>query len=268
MIFSKKRFVEPISVAQESDKYDDIGSTYTDANYGEGIAGYLRKRHFEAALELTEKYFHSANVIDYGCSDGPFLPSLSKYFNNITGIEINLEKINIAFRLIQKMNLLNIRLILIENIQYSQPIVQMDFIKSKLEGRNYKIIFLLEALEHIGDKDNLYVSQINFLKDLFRIIDEDGIIVISVPKMFGLAYFFQIIGLRLLGQHPEHSCHSIKTLIKASFWIDTDNVEKLWCGGHEGYNYKKLEKILNNNFYILSMKDIVFQKVYLIKNRE
>jgi len=259
---SKIRFVEPISVAQESDKH-----TYTDINYGKGIAGYLRKRHFEAALELTSKYFHSVNVIDYGCADGPFLPSLSNYFNNVVGIDVHQKSLDIAFRIIQKMNLKNVLLIYNENIQESQPTVQPEIIKSKFEGQTFKIIFLLEVLEHIGDKDNLYFSQMEFLKDLFKLIEDDGIIVISVPKMFGLPYLFQIIGLRLLGQHCEDSFHSLKTLFKASFWIDTDTIEKLWCGYHEGYNYKKLEKNLKNNFDILSSKDIIFQKVFVIKRR-
>jgi 2-polyprenyl-3-methyl-5-hydroxy-6-metoxy-1,4-benzoquinol methylase len=167
MIISKKRFVEPISVAEESDKYCDIGSTYTDANYVKGIAGYLRKRHFEAALELTAKYFHSANVIDYGCADGPFLPSLSNYFNNVIGIDIDQKSLDIALRLIKKMKIKNVRLIYNEHIHGSQPTIQPDIIKSKFEGQNYKIIFLLEALEHIGNKDNLYPSQVEFLKDFF-----------------------------------------------------------------------------------------------------
>ena len=267
MILIKKRFIEPISVAQESDKYNYLGSTYTDANYGKGIAGYLKKRHFEAALALTAEYFHSVNVIDYGCADGPFLPSLSNYFNNVIGIDVNPNYLDVAFRLIQTMNLKNVRLICNENIQPSQPIVRTDFIKSKFEGQNYQIIFLLESLEHIGDKNNLYSSQVEYLKELFKMIDDDGIMVISVPKMFGLAYLFQIIGLRLLGQHPEYSYHSFITLIKAAFWIDTDSIEKLWRGYHEGYNYKKLEKNLQKNFHILSAKDIVFQKIFLIKNK-
>jgi len=263
----ERRFVEPVSFEQAPNKNTDNKPTYTTRNYGKGIAGYLKKRHFEAALELTAKYFHSANVIDYGCMDGPFLPSLSKYFNNVIGIDISQQNINDAFRVIQNMNLKNVRLICIETIKVSQPMVRPDIITSKFEDQNYNIIFLLETLEHIGDKDNLYLSQVEFLKDLFKIIDDDGIIVISVPKTFGLAYLFQIIGLWLLGQHHELNCHSVTTLFKASFWIDTDSVEKLWCGYHEGYNYKKLEKNLQKNFNLVSKKDLVFQKIYLIKNR-
>jgi len=59
--------------------------SYTSHNYLKPwIYSALKIRHFEAALYLTKEYFHKCNVIDFGCADGVFLPSLAKYFNKVT----------------------------------------------------------------------------------------------------------------------------------------------------------------------------------------
>src|SRR5580693_4791377 len=56
--------------------------SYSEYNYSfTGISSYIKTGHFETVLQLTKEYFHKCNVIDFGCADGIFLPSISKYFN-------------------------------------------------------------------------------------------------------------------------------------------------------------------------------------------
>jgi 2-polyprenyl-3-methyl-5-hydroxy-6-metoxy-1,4-benzoquinol methylase len=266
--FFIREFVIPLSLAQKDDTSGiDSGLTYTDRNYHQGIAAYFRRIHFETALRLTSNYPQSINVIDYGCADGPFLPSLSRYFNKVVGIDRDKEYLKIASRCIEKMHLPNVQLVHIENIKPSEPVVPLEQLKSPLTTEEFTILFLLESLEHIGDPENVYNSQMRFLKELFCLLSTEGIIVISVPKMFGLSYFFQTVGLKILGQNLEYSCHSTKDLIKASLWIDTGSIEKQWTGYHLGYNYKKLEAALKQNFEIINKKDIFFQVVYVIRQK-
>ncbi len=214
--------------------------------------------HFEVALQLTSDHFHRCNAIDFACADGPLIPSLSKYYNEVIAIDSNPKYILYCQKLIAETGLSNVKPICNKNITIGE-------LQDMIQGRNYCIMYLLEALEHIGELGNQYESQVQFLKDLFNIMD-DGMIVISVPKMFGPSYLLQTAGLYLLGQSLDNrGRYSLLDMIKKGLFINTEEYEARWHYGHEGFNYKKMEKKLRDNFTIIKMVDILFQRVYLIK---
>jgi len=64
--------------------------------------------HLDKALDLTKNYFGKANVIDFGCADGVLLHSLSKYFNNVVGVDIDSESIKICHTVIMIKNYLRL----------------------------------------------------------------------------------------------------------------------------------------------------------------
>lgn len=218
------------------------------------MASRLRIRHFEEALKMTSESFHNANVIDFGCADGPLLPSLSKYFNHVIGIDNNPTFIKISSKVVETMHLSNVKLICNDNLT-------LDAVKQRIAGEKYQILFLLETLEHIGDKSALWESRVNFIRDLFSLLDEKGIIIISVPIMVGASFFLQRFGFLLLNVKSQEKI-STTDLLKASLLNDTTNLEKMWHGGHLGFNHKKLEQYLKKNFVILEKKNITFQVIY------
>lgn len=101
---------------------------------------------------------------------------------------------------------------------------------------------MLETLEHVGDKDSLYESKIDFLERISTLIEDRGILVVSVPKMVGIPFLVQRLGLEMMKMQREPV--SIIDLFKASFLNDTEDLEERWCGGHLGFNHKKLERSL------------------------
>lgn len=104
-------FIKPLSI-KESCTSNSSQESYSQYNYLKpGIISYLKARRFETALKFTKNYFHKCNVIDFGCADGPFLPSLSKYFKYVVGIDRNVERIKRASKLYNKLHLDNIKLI-------------------------------------------------------------------------------------------------------------------------------------------------------------
>lgn len=231
--------------------------SYSDYNYlMPGIISYIKIMHFELALKLTQEYFHKCNVIDFGCADGPLLRSLSKYFNYVVGIDINRKFIKIASKLCEELYLSNVELICNEGLKIGD-------VKSKIQDKKFGIIYFLEGVEHIGNKEKFYESKIIFLKEISTLIDEEGIIVISVPKMVGVPFLIQRMGLELFGLHKEPI--AMADLLKASLYGDTKNLEKKWNGGHLGFNHERLEKYLQEDFCIVKRKDIFFQIVYVIK---
>ncbi|RLG29559.1 hypothetical protein DRO03_06980 [Methanosarcinales archaeon] len=257
----KQYLIQPPSASLEGIGYLDEYHTYSEYNYlRPGIASYIKRRHFEICLRLTLKYFHKVNVIDFGCADGYFIPSLARYFNNVVAVDISPNFIRIAHEIVDKTDIHNVDLICNEDLT-------IDEIATKLSGEQYHILFLLEVLEHIGDEpDSMYESKIDLLKQVSTLIDEDGIIVISVPKMVGITFLFQRVGLTIFRMKRERI--SLKDLIKASIFNDTSNIEKKWDGGHVGFNYKKLEKCIRNEFDILQKRNDLFQIIYVIGKRK
>ena len=250
-------FIRPPLVTLEDFNYKKGTKTYTEYNYLKpGIVSYFKTRHFETSLRLTKEYFYKYNVIDFGCADGPFLPSLSKYFNHVVGIDKKPIYIKIASKLCDKLCLNNVQLICNNSLNIND-------MKSLISTKKYHILFLLEILEHVGDKDSIYESKIDFLKELFTLIDEKGFIVIAVPRMVGIPFLIQRVGLSLLDLHRQQI--SITNLVKASLFNDTTELEKEWDGDHLGFNNKKLERYLRNEFHILMKKDLFFRVIYVIR---
>jgi 2-polyprenyl-3-methyl-5-hydroxy-6-metoxy-1,4-benzoquinol methylase len=253
-----KYFVRPPAdayLSAESD-YSEGYRTYTEYNYlNPGLASRIKSWHFETALELTKEHFHNGNVIDFGCADGAFLPSLSKHFNHVCAIDRNPGFVKTASAAVQALGLGNVELLCNDGLS-------IETVKSRLSGREYQVLYLLETLEHVGDNNSLYPSKVHFLKEIASLIDKDGVIVVSVPNMVGPFFLVQRIGLTLTGSLREPI--SIGNLLKASFLGSTVDLEKRWNGGHLGFNHKKLEDCMKGEFRILRKRHIMFQVLYLI----
>ena len=259
----------PVEIYLSSEEVGDVspeyieqagGESYTRYNYLKpGIVSYLKTRHFEIVLKLTKKYFHRCNVIDFGCADGAFIPSLSKYFNHVFAIDQDSSNIRVVSKLVKKKEINNVDLL-------CNYLITNDDIKEKKMNKNYHIIYLLETLEHVGNIENLYESKMIFLRDLATLIDNDGIIVISVPNMIGLSYFIQWIAFKPLGVIDRPM--SKKNLFKSCFLKDTSDLEKQRYVGHLGFNHEKMEDYIKKEFKILEKKNIISQMIYIIKKQE
>ena len=250
-------FIKPELVTLEDYTYYKDYRTYSEYNYlRPGFITYLKTRHFEYSLALTREYFHNCNVIDFGCGDGIFLPSLAKYFNQVTGVDKIPEQISIASKVCEKRGLNNVRLICNDSLSLEQ-------LRQRVGPEKYRLLYLLETLEHVGDKDDLYPSKIAFLKMLFSLIDPQGIVVVSVPVMVGIPFLFTRLGQHFLGRCLEKA--PLPDLLRASFFCDTKALEKRWKGGHLGFNHRKFEiSLRGSGFKVLKKKDLFFHIVYLI----
>ena len=256
----KRLFIRPPLVSIEGYEYRPGYKTYSEYNYlREGrMASYLKTMHFDTALRMTKSYFGRANVIDFGCCDGPFLPSLAKYFPRVLGIDTVPEFVEIASKLCDVLNLNNVDVL-------CNASLSLKALASRLSGTPYQVLFLLETLEHVGTGENMYGSKIDFLKEVFSLVEDEGIVVISVPKMVGPSFLIQRLGLKMLGMYREPI--SFTDLWKASLFCDTSGLEKKWTREHLGFNHKTLEKALKEDFVIHRKKDLFFQMIYIVGKR-
>lgn len=234
--------------------------SYACFNYYGSLSSKIKLAHFEKALGFSTSYFgKSARALDLGCADGIFLPSLSKYFKEVIGIDYSPAFIDNSNDIIKKLNLKNITLFC--NQDQSLPEI------SKKIQAPVDIIYSLEVLEHVGHKESMYQDKLQFLVEASQMLKNDGIFVVSVPRMIGWSFFVQRFGLRLLRVTTEPI--SWKNFIKAVVFNNTDNLEKdWWPGGHMGFNHNKLEAKIKLNFEIIKKKKMLFQVFYVFKKKQ
>lgn len=230
--------------------------TYGEYNYlRPGLVSRIKTAHFEAALELTRPFFGRCNVIDFGCADGVFLPSLARHFDRVWAVDRVPHFVEVAERVVAATGCRNVELLCNEDIDF-------EALKASMPKHPFGIAFCLETVEHVGVREDLYASKIEFLRQLFALVDESGKLVISVPKMVGLPFLVQRAALALWGIWREPM--TTRELLRAGLLRDTRDLEDRWDGGHLGFNHLRLEEAMQGEFRIDGRADIVFQLVYLI----
>jgi len=253
----KNRFVMPPRVGQTGEQYVQGFSTYSEYNYlAPNLSSRIKRRHFDIALEMTAGDFHRGSVLDYGCADGVFLPSLSRYFPFVAGVDAHRPFVKLAQQVVTAARLANARLLCNEGLSHGEA--------AAILGRRFDIIYLLEIMEHIGDRNRMYESKIEFLKSLEPLMAPDGKLVISVPKMAGPIFLLQRLGL--WGLRLEREELSWGDLFRAGLLADTSALETRWENHlHLGFNQYAFHRHLKKEFNVLRVWNDLFQVVYLLR---
>ena len=220
-----------------------------------GLIPRIKRQRFEVALDLAKPWFHDCSAIDFGCADGVFLPTLSGYFSTVVGFDSNRRRLKLADELCKHLNLPNVQAICTDG----RPPIQF---KSITEGEEFRIAFVLETLEHVGVQPNVYESKMDFLQSLFELLRDDGVIIVSVPKMVGMVFLLKYIVQTVTGIHRQS--YTLSELLKSSFLKNTDDLEAGWNGRHKGFNHLKLESFLNRRFQIVKKKSTLITQFYIL----
>jgi SAM-dependent methyltransferase len=233
------------------------GPTYTGYNYlGGGPVAWVKRRHFEAALDYARPWFDRAPVIDFGCADGVFLPSLSRRFPSVRAVDLSPIFTDLAQRVVDELALDNVRVVC--NERRSMASLADEFAPDECE-----LLFLLETLEHVGDPRRFYESKIDFLNDLFGLLAPTGRIVISVPTMVGLPFLVQrmVLGALRMTREPI----SAPDFARAVFLRRADTLEADWQPHkHLGFNHVELERHLRREFAVVHRQSLVFTELFVI----
>lgn len=149
---------------------DDAVDTYF---YKYKFIQELYWKRLERTLGITCN-FPAKTVLDMGCGEGVFLPSLSGNYESVYGIDLDIA---IAEKIKELYQLTNVKL-------FEENIINNNF-----EDNYFDIIFAASVLEHFKDLDMLFV-------ELKRILKKNGRLIFSSPtetklyelcrKMFGV----------------------------------------------------------------------------------
>jgi 2-polyprenyl-3-methyl-5-hydroxy-6-metoxy-1,4-benzoquinol methylase len=245
-------FADPVS-----EEYAPGHATYASYNYlSGGPVARIKSLHFEAALRLAAPWFHDASAIDFGCADGVLLPSLARRFKRVLAVDVKPEFTAVAARVVSRMNLTNVTVTCNRDVGFD------ELATTTLAG-DYKVMFLLEVLEHVGTAKRMYSSKLDFLEQLFGLLPADGRIIISVPTMVGLPFLIQravLAGCGLIREPLDGA-----DLLRAGVLGNTDRLEPDWGPmGHLGFNHRKLERALRSRFHVEARRNLVFSQVYMI----
>lgn len=257
MISRKRYFVVPPASAYSAGLLDAPYAPYAIYNYLRPgpIASFKRSR-FETALRLASPLFHAGGAIDFGCADGVFLPSLSRHFDRVVGVDVNRDLIDASERLVRTLGLTNVALICNRGESPAG-------VRERLGDSPFRVAFLLETLEHVGQRGSLYEPKIELLRDVFGLLTHDGRVIASVPKMVGVPFLLKYLVQSTLRMHRER--HSVGELLRSSFLKDTDALEARWDHGHIGFNHLKLERLLEREFRVVARRDRLFSVFYVLE---
>jgi 2-polyprenyl-3-methyl-5-hydroxy-6-metoxy-1,4-benzoquinol methylase len=230
--------------------------TYAEYNYlGGGLAARVKLGHFNRVLRLCSRDFGTCDVLDFGCADGVFLPSLATYFPHATGVDVREDFVLTAQAMVRNLSLANCNVICNGEMTFGQ-------LRKALGGRQYRLAFMLEVLEHVGSIDTMYEDKVALVGEVLNLLREDGRLVVSVPKMTGPAFLLQRFGLAVLRLRRERLTWG--ELFAAGLCGKTSGLEKRWCQDHLGFNQNKLEAALSREFTLSRERGTLFQAIYTV----
>lgn len=250
----KKRFISPPELqGTPSPATPEFYTAYNYLNNQYPIA-MLKRRHFNIALAWSKRFHHHGAVIDFGCADGPFLPSLSYYFKSVMVMDHQPRFISQCDELIAKASLPNVR-----------TLCNAGDSLALLADERADVIFLLEVLEHYGHPQRQYESKIELLDRLAPCLNPGGMFIISVPVMVGLPFLLQRLGLSLFRLRREPI--TVAQMFRAGLLCDTRELESMWNHEHLGFNHKHLRDHLDEHYRVIRAQHDFFQVLYAVQPR-
>jgi 2-polyprenyl-3-methyl-5-hydroxy-6-metoxy-1,4-benzoquinol methylase len=236
-------------------------ATYASYNYLRGgLIARVKASHFEAALRMTRPWFGRANVIDFGCADGVFLPSLARLFPKAVGIDRDPDSVEIADKAMRALRLQSVRVLCSDG-------KDTPTLAAQLAPDRFEVLFTIMTLEHFGEQGRLYESRVELVEKMFDLLEPNGVIVASVPNMVGLPFLLQRIALTATNLHrdPIGPRQMFNSIVRK----ETTALEPAWTPEtHLGFNHIKLLNALRERMYVLEHRSLFFEEMFLLSRKQ
>ena len=137
----------------------------------------LRQSFSHRPLEIIKKYFSAGSLLDVGCSAGVFVAEAKKYGFDARGIDLSESAIELGRH----------------NFGLGEALTVGSLKSLALPAGSFEVITYLHCLEHI-------VDPIGELSEAKRVLSDQGILVLELPRFFSLWRF--LLGARWYGMSP------------------------------------------------------------------
>lgn len=161
-------------------------------------------------LERGEK----GRLLDVGCSHGAFDFELAKRGFDVVGIDLNQESVEVGEKIKKALG--------VNNVTFRQ----MDISSNLFPGKCFDVVLVYETLEHIKNDSKA-------LSEIYRILKEEGLLVISVPYAEEVQEYDEPLGACMTSQRSRICIGK--------------------GGGHyrNGYNLNTMRPLLEKNGFML-----------------
>ena len=207
------------------------------------VIAWSHRRRFEVGLELARR-FAGQQLLDYGCGDGTFL-ALLQTTPHRPALAVGAE--------LEGFQLDDCRARLGDKGLQFVAIEQLD--RPAQHGR-YDGIVCMEVLEHVVEIDVV-------LRRLWRLLSEEGVLLISVPVEIGLPLLVKqtvrrVAGWRGIGDYPGTAPYTLREYFAAVFAGPRQHLTRPVYGcesalpfhDHKGFNWIALRERLHRWFVI------------------
>lgn len=181
---------------------------------------FMPQFHYDEIIKSFLGFKNNGNLLDFGCGNGLLLERIPNTFNKF-GIDIS-EKI-------------------LENAIHKNPEVTFSNSINKFEKNFFDIIVLSEVLEH-------FQNPINELKIIKEYLNEDGLLVITVPNgdRFNLGRILKFDSIF------QPITDILYTWSELSLMLKLLSFRPIYFNSFGGYLFKekKLNKILNKLYRV------------------
>tara|TARA_X000001316_G_C919229_1_gene33357 strand:- start:219 stop:902 length:684 start_codon:yes stop_codon:yes gene_type:complete len=188
--------------------------TYNSPN---PIARFAHRSRFKASIELAARLLPlDGLLVDFGAGDGKFLHEVGRQITTVRRLAIE--------------PYMDITLPGIERVKSFEEI----------DANTVDLITLLEVAEHLTDYELG-----KFLSDAKHALKDKGLLLITVPIMYGLALPVKELSRMML--HRRLSDTSIMEMTRGTFGFEIARAENRKTS-HKGFDFRELQKEIDKHF--------------------
>ncbi len=188
-------------------------------------------RHLYYALNLP-KIDDGKIILDLGCGDGPFFPTLNRYGKRIIGLDHSLQLILKAKTLIRYIEYPLKKVLLLNADGQYIPI----------KDKSIDIIYCLETFEHVPNTNRL-------ISEIFRILKDTGELIYSIPIEIGISLILrQFIGK--ITKFPRETYKFKELLVYGLLKKTSSRIHNRWS--HKNFDWRIIQRLIGKKFKIIS----------------
>ncbi|MDH5716646.1 MAG: class I SAM-dependent methyltransferase [Spirochaetia bacterium] len=139
-------------------------------NYKKSIESSKKNRYFQIIKNIPSGF----NILDYGCGWGCFSKMMHDKGNNVVGIDLSLNEINIC-KTVWGEN---------EKLKFKKSSIE------QIKTKSFDFITSIQVIEHTHNPGN-YLNQCN------RVLKQDGVLVISIPNIMTPRFILPLLQINL-----------------------------------------------------------------------